>query len=286
MKFGKKVNILVLIMFVLSMLLSFAACSNAPATAPAPEKAAEEAAPEKTDTVSAPASTEKIRIMCYGDSNTWGWIPVKNGFPSTRFAPDVRWTGVLQSELGDKYQVVEQGLNGRTAGVDDYANGLAPSLTKELNLNGRPPFMQILKSQLPLEVVVIMLGTNDVKPYLKQTPEQVAASVKKLVTMVQESVNKETEWDDYKVPQVLLVAPAPVTEGDSPSMNEMFKGGDKTSAQLGKLYAEVAKETGVEFFDVASVLPVADGSDGVHLSPEGHGKLGKAMAEKIKAMTK
>lgn len=227
---------------------------------------------------------DKIKIMCYGDSNTWGWIPVVNGFPTTRYASNIRWTGILKQELGDQYQIIEQGLNGRTAGVDDYANGLDSSLTNDLNLNGGPTLLPILKSQLPLDLVVIMLGTNDVKSYLEQTPEQVAASVEKLVTMVNDSVQKETEWLEYEAPKVLLVAPVPVIEGQSPVVNDMFEGGDKTSAQLAGLYAEVARVTGAEFFDAATLVPAADGVDGVHLSPEAHNKLGKALSEKIKSM--
>lgn len=123
MKLGKKTNILTLAIFLLTMSFSLASCAEAPL-------------PEKT------------RIMCYGDSNTWGWMPVEN-IPTTRYASNVRWTGVLQKELGDKYQVVEEGLNGRTTGADDYANGLDESITKDLNLNGRPSLLPILKSQLP-----------------------------------------------------------------------------------------------------------------------------------------
>lgn len=258
MKLGKKINILTLVIFLLTMSFSLASCSEAPAP-------------------------EKIRIMCYGDSNTWGWMPVER-IPTTRYPSDVRWTGVLQKQLGDKFQVIEEGLNGRTAGADDYGNGLDESLTKDLNLNGRPTFLPILKSQLPLKLVVIMLGTNDVKPYLNQDPTQIAGSIQKLVTIVNTSVKKETEWDDYNVPKVLIVAPIPVQKGRSSDMNEIFKGGEKPSAQLGQLYAEVAKTTGAEFFDASSLIPAADGLDGVHLSAEAHNKLGKALAEKIKTM--
>lgn len=261
MKLGKKINILTLVIFLLTMSFSLASCAEAPL-------------PEKT------------RILCYGDSNTWGWMPLEKGFPSTRYASDVRWTGVLQKELGNKYLIVEEGLNGRTAGVDDYANGLDESLTNDLNLNGRPTLLPILKTQSPLDLVVIMLGTNDVKPYLKQSPEQIANSIGNLVTLVKRSVKKDTEWLTYGAPKVLIIAPAPVQKGKSQGLNDMFEGGDKTSAQLANLYAEAAKATGAEFFDAASLVPAADGVDGVHLTPESHSKLGKALAEKIKTILK
>lgn len=260
MKLGKRVGILTFLMIMLTMSVSMVFAAQAPAS-------------------------EKIRVMCYGDSNTWGWIPVNNGFPSNRYASDVRWTGVLQKELGSKYQIIEEGLNGRTAGVDDYANGLDESLTGDLNLNGRPTLLPALKTQLPLDVVVIMLGTNDVKPYLKQTPEMIGESIKKLVTIVtNSSMKRDAEWLTYKAPKVLVVAPAPVHMGASQGMNEMFKGGDKTSQELAGIYAQVARETGAEFFNAATLISAVDGIDGVHLSAAAHEKLGKALAQKIRNM--
>ena len=50
------------------------------------------------------------RILCYGDSNTWGYIPLTE----KRYPPEVRWTGRLQRLLGPDYQVLEDGLSGRT----------------------------------------------------------------------------------------------------------------------------------------------------------------------------
>ncbi len=260
MKFSKKIGLLTLLIFMFTMSLSVV--------------------------LGAPQN-EPIRVMCYGDSNTWGWIPVENGFPSTRYGSDVRWTGVLQKDLGNKFKVIEEGLNGRTAGVDDYANGLDISITADLNLNGRPTLLPVLKTQMPVDVLVIMLGTNDVKPYLKQTPEKISESIKILVNMAKKcNANKETEWLAYKAPKILVVSPAPVKKGVSEGMNEMFKGGDITSKQLASLYAKVAQEEGVDFFDASSIITVADGIDGVHLSAESHNKLGKALAQKIKEMTK
>ncbi len=261
MKMGKQIGILTLLIFMLTMSLSLAFAAQAPAA-------------------------EKVRVLCFGDSNTYGWIPIAQGTPTTRYASDVRWTGVLQKELGDNYKIIEEGLNGRTAGLDEYANGLDDSITKDLNLNGRPHLLPILKSQTPLDVVVIMLGTNDTKYYFEQTPAQIAQSVKNLVEIVQKSsMKKETEWLTYRAPKVLVVAPVPVQQGASEGLNTLFtEQSDKVSRQLAPLYAQVAKETGAEFFDAATLVPVADGVDGIHLSPEAHNKMGKALAEKIRNM--
>lgn len=283
MKLNKKFSIVTLIIFALTTLY-LVGCANVPAVE---EKGAEVNTSEVTAAVENTAvvnTTEKIKIMCYGDSNTFGWMPVEIGAPTTRYPSDVRWTGILQKELGDQYQIIEEGLNGRTAGVDDYANGLSDAISKDLNLNGRPTLLPILKSQLPVDLVVIMLGTNDVKYYLEQTPEQIAVSMEKLATLVNESVQKETEWMQYEAPKVLIIAPVPVIQGKAAGLNELFQGGDVPSKELAKLYEEVANKTGAEFFDAASLIPVADGVDGIHLTPEAHNKLGIALAEKIKSM--
>ena len=89
-------------------------------------------------------------ILCYGDSNTWGYDPVGNA----RFGPDDRWTGVLRTTLGSAHSVIEEGLNGRTTNVDDQI---------EEHRNGRTYLMPCVQSHAPFDVITIMLGTNDLK---------------------------------------------------------------------------------------------------------------------------
>lgn len=255
----KKASFIVLSVFVLTLLLS-AVCTAAPAA-------------------------EKIRVLCYGDSNTWGWIPQENGVPTERYPSSVRWTGILQAKLGDRYTVIEEGLNARTTGVDDYAaNGMADELSPYLNLNGLPTFLPILKSQSPIDLIVIMLGTNDVRPYLKQDPQSIAASMDRLVKLAKNSTKSIYEKLDQS-PKILVVAPVPIREGTAENFNEMFRGGPAISAGLGKTYAQVAKDNQVEFLDTSTLVPVADGADGIHLSPEAHNKLADAIWSKIKSMT-
>lgn len=229
---------------------------------------------------------EKIRILCYGDSNTWGWIPVETVIPTTRYGSNIRWTGVLQKHLGNRYNIIEEGLNGRTAGVDDFSNGLDNSLISYLNLNGKTTILPILKSQMPVDLLIIMLGTNDVKSYLNQEPEQIADSIETLVNMVNDSDNNEYEWLAYNSPKILIVSPVPITKGNSPYMNGVFEGGDIKSEKLSELYEEVASRTGAEFFDASSIIPIADGMDGIHLSASSHYKLGKELSKVIKSIVK
>ena len=89
-------------------------------------------------------------ILCYGDSNTWGYIPVK----CERYPFDVRWTGVLQQELGAEYRIIEEGLNARTTAYEDPWSYWR---------NGKDYLPACLISQKPLDLLIISLGTNDLK---------------------------------------------------------------------------------------------------------------------------
>ena len=221
---------------------------------------------------------EKIRIMCYGDSNTWGFTqrPAVKRYPA-----DVRWTGVVQKELGNKYCIIEEGLSSRTAGADNYDNGLNEAIAGELNFNGRPTFMPLLKSHIPLDVVVIMLGTNDIKVKFHLTPEQVTAHVEKLVQMVNLSCDPEKEWYGYGVPKVLVVAPVAIMATKS-----SFSAKNAASRELGPLFKEMAARNHVDFLDANDYVQVPGMPDGIHLTANQHKVLGKAIAAKLKEMTK
>ena len=112
------------------------------------------------------------RIMCFGDSLTWGWVPVEGGAPTGRYGPDERWTGLLAAELGPEVTVIEEGLSARVAAGPDPTD---PRLFAQEHLPS------LLASHLPLDLVVIMLGTNDTKAYLDRTPVQIAAGVSTLL---------------------------------------------------------------------------------------------------------
>ena len=92
---------------------------------------------------------DKFQILCYGDSNTWGCNPADG----TRYPADVRWTGVLADSLGEEYHIIEEGLNGRTSVYEDPVEDI---------LSGIAYFKPCLASHMPLDCVVVMLGTNDI----------------------------------------------------------------------------------------------------------------------------
>jgi lysophospholipase L1-like esterase len=121
---------------------------------------------------------QPIRIVAYGDSITWGFVPNANP-PSTRFAPEDQWPGALQKELGDNYQVIPEGLNGRTTDVKDPGASISGA-----QLDGSAYLPACLNSHLPLDLVIIMLGTNDLKPVFNRTPMRIAIGAAHLIDLV------------------------------------------------------------------------------------------------------
>ena len=123
-------------------------------------------------------------ILCFGDSNTWGYDPsttASAGYP-VRYAPDVRWTGVLARQLGSDFRVIEEGQNGRTT-VHDDPTAIAPR-------NGRKALLTLLESHKPIDWVVLMLGSNDLKTVYHVPPGDVAAGAGLLVKMIQQSISR------------------------------------------------------------------------------------------------
>ena len=162
---------------------------------------------------------EPIRIVAYGDSITWGFVPNANP-PSTRFAPEDQWPGTLQKELGDNYQVIPEGLNGRTTDARDPGASISGA-----QLDGSAYLPACLNSHLPLDLVIIMLGTNDLKPVFNRTPMRIAIGAAHLIDLVN-TLNGGV-GTNYKNPKVLLICPPPLspTIEKGPVFGEMFKGG-------------------------------------------------------------
>lgn len=210
-----------------------------------------------------------IRIMCFGDSLTWGWIPVEGAAPSERYAATDRWTGVLAAELGDGYQIIEEGLSARAAGGDPT----------DPRLDAAAYLPAALASHFPLDLVIIMLGTNDTKDYLHRSPRDIGAAMSVLAGQVNTSAGGV--GTTYPAPQLLLVSPPPLSDLPDPWFTEIFAGGRDKSLELPRIYRALADFTGSHFFDAGSVIST-DGLDGVHFTAENNRDLGVALAGKVK----
>jgi lysophospholipase L1-like esterase len=208
-----------------------------------------------------------INVLCFGDSNTYGWNPSDWG----RYAPDVRWPGVLQRELGSGYHVIEEGCGGRTAVMDD---GLEPFVS------GIKYLEPCLRSHCPLDRVIFMLGTNDLKRRYALSAQDIANGMARLLSTV-ESVLR---FEQKAPPRMMLVSPIHIGPRivESKVNFEMFDfeyGIDK-SKELAPFFRQVAERYGSAFFDAATVAEPSE-EDSVHLSAEGHLALGKAIAREI-----
>ena len=204
----------------------------------------------------------KKRILCFGDSNTWGYI----GGTAERFDEDVRWTGRLQTLLGDEYVVVEEGHNGRTTVWDDPV---------ENRLAGLTYLWPCMDSQSPFDLIIIMLGTNDAKIYFNVTAHNIATSAGRLVSMAAMS-----DFGPGKShPQVLLVAPPRVEYHES--MKDLFgEHAVEVSKGFSAEFKMIADELGCHFLD-ASEYAEPGSADGLHITPESHERLAQAFYEKI-----
>ncbi|MCP4140424.1 MAG: SGNH/GDSL hydrolase family protein [Chloroflexi bacterium] len=204
------------------------------------------------------------RILCYGDSNTWGYDPVTQD----RFDDKTRWTRILSKTLGDNYEIIEEGLNGRTTVWDDPIEGYK---------NGHDYLIPCLESHRPLDLIIIMLGTNDLKKRFSLSAADIAQGAGVLVRAAQGSLAGRQE----ESPPVLLLAPpptAPLTD-----FAEMFEGADEKSQKFSARYKLIAKELGCAFMDTASVI-VSSPLDGIHFEASEHKKLGKALAKKVREL--
>jgi lysophospholipase L1-like esterase len=200
-------------------------------------------------------------VLCYGDSNTWGAVPAS----TARHEPSQRWPNVLQQALGGDWQVVSEGLPGRTTVHDDPVEGG--------HLSGFAYLRPCLESHRPLDLVILMLGTNDFKRRFGLEAEDIAQGVKRLVM-------EAARLDVYggKQPRIFVVCPPAVDVLGAAAT--MFEGADRKSRQLAPLVAEVARACGAGFLDAGAVVRSSP-IDGFHLDPDAQVALGQAIARPL-----
>ncbi|MUL39093.1 SGNH/GDSL hydrolase family protein [Gloeocapsopsis dulcis] len=203
-------------------------------------------------------------ILCFGDSNTWGWSPSTQ----QRFPRHIRWTGVLQYQLGNAYHVIEEGLCGRTTLRTDLF---------ERYTNGKEYLIPCLSSHKPIDLVIIMLGTNDLKHRFAASALNIAKSAGVLVRIVQRSKTGSNGTS----PKVLLIAPPPIRE--LADYSKMFRGAETKSKEFGRLYEAVAQSYKCAFLDAAKYI-TSSNIDGIHLEANEHLKLGEKVACVVKDM--
>lgn len=204
------------------------------------------------------------RIVCYGDSNTWGYDPQTQD----RFDDKTRWTRVLAQTLGADYEVIEEGLNGRTTVWDDPIEGYK---------NGLTYLIPCLETHRPIDLVVLMLGTNDLKHRFSLTAFDIAQGAAVLVRAIQASQGGR----NGAPPITLLMAPPPTTT--LTGFADMFEGAGPKSVKFAAQYEAVAQQLGCAFLNAGAII-VSSPLDGIHFEASEHAKLGQAVAAKVKTL--
>jgi lysophospholipase L1-like esterase len=211
-------------------------------------------------------------ILCFGDSNTWGFIPesITESHPR-RHPHDVRWTGVLARELGGGFRIIEEGQNGRTTVHDDpFA----------LVRNAKAVLPAILESHKPLDLVVLMLGTNDLKNVFGVSPSEIAVGAKILA----QAILTSDAGLAAKPPRLLLMCPPAIGRlSHLPDLEAKLTNAEARSQELPRHYEAVAAALGCAFLNTQEIVTPSP-VDGIHLDAVAHEKLGLAVAAKIKAL--
>jgi lysophospholipase L1-like esterase len=213
-------------------------------------------------------------VLCFGDSNSWGWdaesYDLRTGIVK-RLPYEVRWPGLAQKLLGSEYRLIENTLNGRTLMWED------PYFPHRL---GIASLEETLDANAPLDLVIIQLGANELKHMFNLSAHMISDGLGKLILIAQQ------EYYGYPTPQVMVIAPAPV----SPDIYKCMFGYNfgpqayEKSLEFSGLYKQAAESRGCAFIDCAPLKFTLNPRDGLHYSREDHAKLGNAVAAKIREL--
>lgn len=206
------------------------------------------------------ASHDKLSVLCYGDSNTYGYDPETGG----RYPYEKRWTTLLGDMLGEKYEVIAEGLNGRTTAYD------RPGAAWK---NGAGSFVACLGTHKPVDYIVIMLGTNDCNEELGLSAEDIAGGMETLVKLAED----EAPGLQGYVPEIIVAAPAAIQEDfeRSPFADKLTYESVRKSNDIGPLYREIAERHGTRFADATHDIEVSH--DCEHLTVKGHRQMAKLL---------
>ena len=214
-------------------------------------------------------------ILCYGDSNTWGWdaerYDPKTDFKA-RFNRDNRWTGRLQKLLGDDFYVIEEGLNGRTTNLDS---------PDPPDRNGKNYLPSCLYSHAPLNLVILMLGGNDLKSIFHRSAKDAADGLAELINIIQSS----KYGADMQSPPSILIIGYPVITNDTlwdfKEEENLLKGASEKSKQFDFYFSALAHQYNCHYFNAAPYIHLSK-IDGVHFDAEDHAVFAELMAKEVR----
>lgn len=207
------------------------------------------------------------RILCFGDSLTWGADPASDR------RLEVRWPLALQSALGPEYTVIEEGQGGRNIATDDNPEG---------EKNGLKYILPCLESHSPLDLVIVMLGTNDCKRKFAYSVQDIAWEMERFLRKVLD----HCRYNNQRQYEILLMSPPPICEGIAHSwLGDVFgfEEGMRKSRELSKWYLPLAERYGCHFLDAGKFARSSE-IDGIHMDAENQQRLGEAVADFVRTL--
>lgn len=209
-----------------------------------------------------------VAVVCFGDSLTWGFNPVDK----SRYGHDVRWTRRLQMELGTDYYVIEEGVNGRTTVFEDPTRG---------DKNGLAHLATVRKTHMPIDVLVIMLGSNDLQDRFNMSAEAIGLAMGRVLF----EATRATDDVEGRAPKVLLMAPPPLGDFSGLEYEGLYSNdhGGVQSKRIAAVYARLADQYGTAFFDAGSVVAPSS-VDAVHLEAAPQADLARAIAREVRKL--
>ena len=214
-----------------------------------------------------------FKILIFGDSNSWGYVDEDNG---KKF--DKRWSIIFSSQLkvlGIENTVNEDCLPGRTTDIDD--------LNQDIHINGAKIFKSSILANSPLDLILVMLGTNDLKKIFNRTEEEVSQGIEKLITIAQNTFSGKGNWHDMNISKLVVITP-PILGERSNDKNwdnyEDWKGGFEKSTKLQKCFEKVCEIYSIPLIDSNNFIS-SSCKDPIHWSKKTHQIFGKKIAEEI-----
>ncbi|MFO7814807.1 MAG: SGNH/GDSL hydrolase family protein [Halanaerobiales bacterium] len=211
------------------------------------------------------------RILCFGDSNTWGVDPVNSSKginSSARFSMENRWPMLLEKELGKNYKVLAEGLGGRTTVFDDPMS------------SGRNGFQYLevaFRTHDPIDYIIIMLGTNDTKDIYNASAEVISWGLERLVRELRNYMSDSLSQDA----EILIVSPIYISKNRNGKYYCGFsKASEEKSKKLAGYYKNIAQTYGCNFLNAAEYASPSK-EDGIHLGKGDHKALAKILTKKI-----
>jgi lysophospholipase L1-like esterase len=204
-------------------------------------------------------------VLAFGDSLTWGADASTGG----RHSFEDRWPNALAAALDGQARVFAEGLNGRTTIFDDY------SIPTERN--GAKALPMLLATHEPLDLVIIFLGTNDMRSHICGNAAGSAMGIARLINIVKTFAYKP----GHNVPKVLVMSPPLVSAGEDALFNDVMSGAEALSKEYAAQYALVCEREEVAFFDVSRIVKT-DPVDGVHLTAKDTRAIGESIAPVVK----